>query len=764
MNSSITHLSDPSSSLYDSGSHVSHIRRCERSLATLVLMLLCIVHAAGLWRFTPLDTLDTALYDLRLRLTMPGTLDERVVIIDIDERSLARQGQWPWDRAVVARLVEELTQRQQVAALGIDMVFAESSRNSTYELLQKLAQGELRGSKRFADWLARFGADLDSDTVLARALARGPVALSYYFTSDRDAHRAGRLPPPIARLDEPPPGALIWDGYGSNTQPLADAARDAGFFNSVIDSDGKVRSAPLVAVFDNGLYTSLALATLRIGQGQRPLMIGFGADNNAMQWLDLGAGVRLPLDERGAILVPFRGKGGPYGGSFSYISASDVLSGKLPAGSLQGSYALLGSTAPGLMDLRSTPVGEAFPGVEVHANMISAMLDGRVPHVYRHARALEVLTLLVLGVALAFWLPVLLVTRSLICGLLTAAIVLAVNTALFLRTGLVLPQASVLILILLALILNTVLGYFAEKQAKSDLASQFASYVPPELVHEMVRNPAHYSMDARSEELTVMFCDLRGFTSMAETMEPLTLQDTLNAIFSRLTYVIRVHGGTIDKYIGDCVMAFWGAPVAMADHAQRATDAVLNIREAIEQMNSERWAGQPEIAAGIGLNTGLMSVGNMGSDVRRAYTVIGDAVNLAARLEELARIYGVDIVAGQDTVEQTAGAGYVWQELDQVRVRGRTQTTSIYTVRAPAIGLTQALAEELELWHQALPLWRAANFTEFQPKIQQLVQRYPGNALYHFYATRTAACIQSPPGPDWDGSALYGIEPGKLMA
>ena len=730
-------------------------------LATAALVLLAVAHAAGLWSLAALHRLDEALYDRRLQLTMPQTLDERIVIIDIDERSLARVGQWPWSRARVAALVRELTERQQVAALALDAVFAEPDRSSGLQNLERLAREDLQHDPAFADWLARAAPQLDYDGVLARALQQGPVALGYYLSSDRDARRSGTLPRPLAEVDAPPPGMLHWDGYGSNIAPLTAAAPRAGFFNSVADPDGKVRAVPLVAAFEGRLYESLSLAALRLGLDNPPLRLervaGQAAGGLAAVTLGSGAqALRVPVDARGAALVPFRGPGGPGGGSFRYISALDVLEGRLPAGELKGRYTLLGFTAPGLMDLRATPVGEVYPGVEVHANLLSGMLDGRIAVRPDYAAGYEVALLLALGLVLILGLPLLPVAASLGLGLALLAGILALDFSLYLGAGLAMPLATALVLTLTALAVNMALGYFVESRAKRELAQQFATYVPPELVRQMVRNPERYGMQARAEELTVMFCDLRGFTSLSETMEPLALQALLNDVLSRLTHVIRAHQGTIDKYMGDCVMAFWGAPVAQPDHARLAVDAAVAMTATMRQFNAERAAyGAPPVSVGIGLNTGVMSVGNMGSDLRRAYTVVGDAVNLASRLESLSRVYQVDIVASQATVDHAAAGQHLWQELDRVRVKGKHQATTIHTVRAAPGQASAALQAELALWQAALPLWRAGSFEEFRTKVNELQQANANFFLYRLYAARVASQLQTPPGPGWDGTTDF---------
>ena len=730
-------------------------------LATAALVLLAVAHAAGLWSLAALHRLDEALYDRRLQLTMPQTLDERIVIIDIDERSLARVGQWPWSRARVAALVRELTERQQVAALALDAVFAEPDRSSGLQNLERLAREDLQHDPAFADWLARAAPQLDYDGVLARALQQGPVALGYYLSSDRDARRSGTLPRPLAEVDAPPPGMLHWDGYGSNIAPLTAAAPRAGFFNSVADPDGKVRAVPLVAAFEGRLYESLSLAALRLGLDNPPLRLervaGQAAGGLAAVTLGSGAqALRVPVDARGAALVPFRGPGGPGGGSFRYISALDVLEGRLPAGELKGRYTLLGFTAPGLMDLRATPVGEVYPGVEVHANLLSGMLDGRIAVRPDYAAGYEVALLLALGLVLILGLPLLPVAASLGLGLALLGGILALDFSLYLGAGLAMPLATALVLTLTALAVNMALGYFVESRAKRELAQQFATYVPPELVRQMLRNPERYGMQARAEELTVMFCDLRGFTSLSETMEPLALQALLNDVLSRLTHVIRAHQGTIDKYMGDCVMAFWGAPVAQPDHARLAVDAAVAMTATMRQFNAERAAyGAPPVSVGIGLNTGVMSVGNMGSDLRRAYTVVGDAVNLASRLESLSRVYQVDIVASQATVDHAAAGQHLWQELDRVRVKGKHQATTIHTVRAAPGQASAALQAELALWQAALPLWRAGSFEEFRTKVNELQQANANFFLYRLYAARVASQLQTPPGPGWDGTTDF---------
>lgn len=735
-----------------------------RVVATALLSLLALLHATGLWCLAPLNQLDNALYDLRLNLTMPRTRDERVVILDVDEYSLSQLGQWPWSSETMSTLIAELTQRQKVAAVGLDTVFAEPDRHAVLPYLTELAERELKDVAAFTTWLTHNADRLDHDRAFADAVASGPVVLGFYFTSDHSAWRSGQLPPPLAHVDAVPPGLLSWHGYGASLERYMKPGVNAGFINAITDADGVLRAVPALAVFNNRIYESLALATLREavpGTSVRIQRVGGDPDAPFQAAQLVGQDLRrtVPVDDRGAVLVPFRGPGGPAGGSFRYIPAADVVQGKLPAGSLRGQVALLGFTAPGLLDLKVTPVGPAYPGVEVHASLVSGILDDRIPARPDWSRGYDVLLLMVLGVVLTLSLPVMRAGASVAIGALMTGAVLALNSTLFWSEGLVLPLAAGLLLPVLAVVANLVLGYIFETRARHELAQQFATYVPPELVRQIVRTPERFTMQARAEELTVMFCDLRGFTSLSETMSPMDAQHLLNQVLSRLSQVIRGQRGTIDKYIGDCVMAFWGAPVPSNEHASQAVAASLAMIDSLRSLNAARVAaGQPALSAGIGVNTGMMSVGNMGSDIRRAYTVIGDAVNLASRLESLTRLFGVDLIVSEYTRAQVhqLPRRCCWQELGRVRVRGRQQALTIYTVREPQAGESPAwLSIELQIWEEVLERWRERDFVVCATKLQILTKRNANFSLYRLYAEQVASFLRVPPGPDWDGTADF---------
>lgn len=353
----------------------------------------------------------------------------------------------------------------------------------------------------------------------------------------------------------------------------------------------------------------------------------------------------------------------------------------MAAGQLQDKMVLVGTTVPSLADLRATPAAPIFPGVEVHASLLSGLLDGHIPWQPEWALAYELALLTLTAALLGLALPRLRAIGAVSLTLGIAAAHVALNFGLYGAYGWVLPLASLLLLTALVFAATTSWGYIVEGRQRRFITKLFGAYVPPELVSQMARDPRPYDMRAENRVLTVMFCDVRGFTGVSETLEPQALRELINLFFSRMTAIIRAHRGTLDKYIGDCIMAFWGAPLDDPHHARNAVWAAVSMAQAMEDLNREfERRGLPPIGLGIGLNTGLVCVGDMGSDIRRSYTVMGDAVNLASRIEGLTRQYDVSVLVGEATRE-AAGAvsGLRWREVDRVRVKGREASVTVFT-------------------------------------------------------------------------------------
>ena len=732
--------------------------RLSRYLLGGALVLLFLGHGAQLWRIPLLEVLDAYFYDARVRVSAPGGVDERVVIIDLDERSLAAEGRWPWSRDKVAELVRRLVDDHGVAVLGFDVVFAEPDESSGIRVLEALARDRLRENRPFRDSLEALRPQLDFDGRLAETLKGRPVVLGFYFSNQEGVAAAGVLPQPAF-----PPGSFAgvgtrfarWSGYGANLPALQAAAAGAGHFNPLVDFDGVSRRVPLLVEYQGAYYEALALAMLRRYFGELRLVPGIPESEAGLEWLDLvapsGETYRVPVDERAAALIPYRGGRG----SFAYVSATDILQGRVAPDRLRGRIVLVGTSAPGLMDLRVTPVGSAYPGVEVHANLIAGILDGRVKERPSYVIGVETVLLLLAGVVLVLVLPRLSPLRASLFTLALLASVLLLNYLLWTRANLVLPLATSCTMILLLYAAHMAWGYFVEARSKRQFAGLFGQYVPPELVDEMARNPEHYSMEGRNETLTVLFSDVRNFTHLSEGMEPRELTALMNEYLGAMTQVIRRHRGTLDKYIGDAIMAFWGAPVADPEHARHAVLAALEMQATLRTLDGPFKArGWPPLAIGVGINTGLMTVGDMGSPVRKAYTVMGDAVNLASRLEGLTKTYGAGIIVGEATREQLPEL--VFRELDRVRVKGKDKGVGIYEPLGSRESLDAEALGHLQLWQQALRYYREQAWDQAELQLLQLEARAPDYAgLGRLYRERIARLRQQPPGPGWDGVTTF---------
>ena len=748
----------------------SGLWRVLRAALLVATLLVVLVHATGLRPLRFITELDLAIADARLRALMPRTLDERIVIVDVDEKSLAEIGRWPWGRDRLAALTNELFDRQRAAVVGFDMLFAEADSSAGLAVIDRLEAEAPDLAPRLAGLRAR----LDHDAVFARALQGRSAVLGFYLTSDRDGHQTGVLPQPVfdaSALQGRQVAVTHWDGYAAPLAQLARAAPSAGFFNAVADADGLVRSVPLIAEHGGRYFEPLALALFRVYTGAPEVRPGFPTERalwheyRALTSVVLRQGAQqavIPVDELARVRVPFRGSGGPHGGSFRYVSAADLLAGRLPAGDLAGKLVIVGTTAPGLYDQRSTPVAAVYPGAEVHANLLSGLLDGRIPVQPDWASAFEVPQLMFIAGLLGVAVPRLRAQRAMQLVLVLVAGLVAVNLWGYRAHGLLLPLAASLLLTVALYVGITVWAYIVEGRSRRSLARLFGTYVPPELVTEMARDPARYDMRAENRALTVMFCDMRNFTRVSELLAPEEVRALVNRFFSSMTTVIRDHRGTLDKYIGDAIMAFWGAPLADPAHAAHAVRAAMAMAQRLQALNAElRERGLPEIGVGIGLNTGVVCVGDMGSSMRRSYTVMGDAVNLAARIEALTRAYGLALLVGQATRQAVeaapAAAGeapITWVEVDHVRVKGKQQGVTLFTPVDEGTAGTPAFDEEMRLWRLALASYRLQHWAQALVHLDGLRTAYPASmftGVYSQFDERIQHLRSSPPPAGWDG-------------
>ena len=743
-----------------------HLARMIIGLAVVVVFLSHAIELRGL-RLPLLANLEAIVYDTRLRLTMPQTVDPRIVILDIDEKSLAEkerggEGHWPWPRDRLALLIDKLFDQYEIAVVGFDVVFAERDESSGIRVLERLSERELRDVPQFQSVLRQIKPQLEYDDIFARKIKGRPVVMGYVFLGEDSAamQKKGMLPAPILSsksFEGRTVATTSWGGYTANLDVLQKVAAGGGHINSRTDADGIIRRVPMLAEYNGAYYEPLSLAVVRTLLGSPPVTAlapeeasGARQASPDLEWLQVGS-LLIPVDEEACALVPYRGRQG----SFKYLSIVDVLNDVIDIAELKGKIVLVGTTAPGLLDLRSTPVDPVYPGVEVHANLISGMLDGNIKQRPPYVVGAELALLLASGLAMALLLPLLSPLTSTLTTLLVLVVVLATNIMVFQYGDLVLPLASGLVMILVLFTLNMAYGFFVEARGMRQITGLFGQYVPPELVDEMARNPERFNMAPRAQELTVLFSDVRGFTTISESLTPEDLSVYINEYLTTMSLVIREqHRGTLDKYIGDAIMAFWGAPVADPQHARNAVLAALGMQSDAKALNERFKArGWPTFKIGVGVNTGVMRVGDMGSKIRKVYTVMGDAVNIASRLEGITKQYGADIIIGDGTRKLLSG--FVLREVDRVRVKGKDEPVTIYEPLGLEGQVDPARQDEIKIWNQALRLYRQQDWDRAEVQLLNLRKMAPDSELYELFIERIAHHRAHPPGAGWDGAWTF---------
>jgi len=712
-----------------------------------IVALFMLVPRLGVDRVPFFAKLEAIAYDARLIATQPRVGDPQVVIVDIDEASLLREGRFPWSRDRLALLVEMLLNRHQARAVGFDVLFSERDTSGGYSVLQELAQTDLANVPGYLSAISGLRRKLDYDARFAEAMRGKPAVLAITFTDKKLA--AGVLPAPA--FTQAALGAHVIpiapeNGYTANQSELQRADAAAGHIDPVYDSDGVVRRVPLVKRYQDGFYPALALAVAQVVLEAKAITPHFDS-NNDLDAFDLG-GLNVPVAQDGTALVPYRGGQK----TFHYESAAAIMAGEVPADKFAGAIVLVGTTSKGLQDARSTPEAPDFPGVEIHANLLSGILNENLRSVPAGTSEVEALLMLVAGLVVVFVVPWRRPVLSVLGILAVAACVVAVNLGFWFRAQSVVPLAPTLLMLLALLMWDLAGGFLRESRAIRTLSDMFGEYVPRERVAQMRETGERFSMEGESRELSVLFSDVRNFTSVSERLPPRALSALMNAYLTPMTAVIHDHHGTIDKYIGDAIMAFWGAPLPNPRHPHDAVAAALGMQQAMRGLDAPfAKRGWPRLAIGIGLNTGPMNVGDMGSSFRKAYTVLGDSVNLAARLEGLTKVYGVDILCGEATHE--AAPDFRWREVDWVRVKGRDQAVAIFEP-LPADSSAESAAE-LARWHAALALYRARRFVEAQTEFAALAAMAPERGLYAVFRDRCAAFAGEPPANDWDGATTF---------
>ena len=680
-----------------------------------------------------------------------------VRIIDIDEAALAAYGQWPWPRTVLAELVDKLTEKG-VAAIAFDAVFAESDRSSISGMVREL------GPFTDPETVRKISAAVqDSDKVFAGAIASARVVTGFGFDLN-----GGKDPPRrffgLAFAGDDPSQFLPQQVGAVLTLPLlVAAAKGNGSVNTDYDSV-VIRRVPMMfrLIGQEGLFPALSIEALRVAQEAGTYFI---KSSGASGELSFGEKTGIVSIKTGDLLVPTDGQGrvtlfdtGHVPQRF--ISALAVLRDKVPRAELEGRIIFIGTSAIGLKDLRNTPVHDAVPGVEVHAQLAEQMVEQAFLARPDYAAGAEFLYLAAIGLLFVWLLPRLSAGKMAGVAIALVGVGVLVPWIAYAHYQLLFDPIYPPVTLAAIYVSGSVLAFMRAERDRREIRGAFGLYLSPDVVEQLARNPDLLQLGGEMREITVMFTDVRGFTTISEQFDPQGLTRFMNRFLTPMTDLILGNRGTIDKYMGDAIMAFWNAPLPVEGHAVRACETALAMQARLRTLNEE-WKAEAEaagrrhipVAIGVGLNTGKASVGNFGSSQRFTYSCLGDEVNLASRLEGQCKTYGVGIIIGDHTCEQVVG--FATLELDLLMVKGKTEPARIHVLLGDAT-MSPSPAFRLLVERQAafLAHYRAGAFAEALALIDACLASAEAagwqQGYYAMMRTRIEGLIADPP-PDWTG-------------
>lgn len=684
----------------------------------------------------------------------PYDPDLPVRIVDIDDASLARYGQWPWPRDRLAALVEA-TAQAGAAAIAIDLLLAEPDRSSPEEILATLPDTPARRALERAIELGE-----PNDAVLARALAATNAVTGAILVHGDGPAVAAKSGFAVSG-DDPRPALPAFSAVVTPLPILREASHGLGSTNWLPDIDQVVRTVPLVFVVGEGFFPSLAAEALRVAQGASTMLL---RASNASGETAFGAFTGLNAVRIGDVTVPTEANGEMRihftpSTPERYVPAWQVLDGTAPAGALEGRIVLIGTSAPGLFDLRATPLDSAVPGVEIHAQALEQMIAGGALTRPDWATGAEILAFVAATLTVALAAALLASVRvALATGILVLVSLGTASWFAFARGDMLVDAAFPVLGTGIALAASIGLVSLREEVERRRIRSAFGRYLAPAFVEELSRNPERLKLGGEIRPMTILFCDMRSFTTISEGMDAGTLTRFMNAFLTPLTDVILERRGTIDKYMGDAIMAFWNAPLDDPDHAAHACDSALAMLVAIDRFNEDRRAGRVpgpnrDVAIGIGLNGGDCCVGNLGSERRFDYSVIGDCVNVASRLEGQTKAYGVSVLVGESVA--TGAPRHAFLEVDRVRVKGKTAAVRLYALWGDADTLADPAFQALRKTTDAmLAAYASGDFAAASDRLEEADAMADGRlaGVAAIYRERIAERLGRPLPEGWDGS------------
>jgi adenylate cyclase len=711
-----------------------------------------------------LELVELKAYDARLRSRGPIPTENKVAIIAIDEKSLASEelGRWVWSRDKFARLINTLKD-YGVRSIGMDVIFAEpeeSQKEQAFvEVAEKISELGLSAPK-LTSFLKEESERVDPDRLLADSIRNAEsVVLGNFFFEQAEEISHVKLEevnpefqcqdssryPVINYISEKDikywiPEALY---IQNSVEIITQAALASGYFNMKPDPDGVMRSIPMLFRYKDCILPPLSIQVLRYYM-DNPLLMAKIAEYG-VERIQLGD-IEIPTDEVGRMFINYRGPQK----TFPHYSAIDVIRGDIPEGDLKDKIVLVGATATGIYDLRVTPFESVFPGVEVHANIIDNMLQGDFIIHPGWASIFDISLMGFLGILFGIALPKVKATPGAVGSAVLLVAYIYMNRYLLIHRGtwlnVVYPSLQILFMYTGIILFR----YLSEEREKKKIKGAFQFYVTPSVVNEMLRHPEKLKLGGDRKDLTVLFSDIRGFTTISESLAPEGLVTLLNEYLTKMTDVVFNYDGTLDKYIGDAIMAIYGAPLEDDDHPAKACFSAIDMMEELRGLQ-KNWESQdmPFIDIGIGINTGPMVAGNMGSQTRFDYTVMGDSVNLGSRLEGINKEYGTHIIISEFTY-QYINDRIICRQLDSVRVKGKRHPIKIFELIG-RIDVYDGDLERIQIFEEGLNLYLDKRWNQAIQAFEAVLGIEPNDTPSKIYIQRCTDYSKSPPPEDWDG-------------
>ncbi len=731
------------------------------SITVSLIVLVLVLFVTGI-RF--LDLAELKAYDLRFISRGIEKASPEVVMAVIDEKSLDTEGRWPWPRSKIARLIDILS-RHGAKVISFDIGFLEPDENTNLEFIDQFDQkiGRLNiENQQLSEFMEESKLRADNDLTLANAIrqSKAKVILGHFFHMsqasldykidqkdiDNQIDRISKSRYPITIYEEREieiePFLKAYAPQG-NLEILSEAATGSGYFNMLPDQDGVVRWMPLIIKCGKEIYAPLSIQSVWHYLDRPQMMVKVAV--YGVEGIRFGKTL-IPTDENGKLLINYLGPDK----TFAHYSITDILHGNLPKGTFNNKIVLVGSTAIGIYDVRNTPFTPIFPGLEIHATVIDNILKKNFLNKPKWTQIYDVIAILILGILTGLVMPRLSALRGMIFVSVLFVLHILVSQWLFSHSGLWVNTVYPLLALVLIYTSLTIYRYLTEERERKKIRGAFTYYVSSSVVNEMLKSPEKLKLGGDKKDLSVLFSDIRGFTTISEGLTPEDLVHLLNEYLTVMTDIVFKYEGTLDKYMGDAIMAVYGAPLDQPDHPSRACASALDMMEKLKKLN-EKWIreGKTPLDIGIGINTGMMMVGNMGSDQRFDYTVMGDAVNLSSRLEGANKTYKTHILISEHTYERIRDE-FACMELDSVRVKGKKLPVKIFQLVGQK-DIPASQKEAMNTFHKALQLYKQQAWDEAIETFETITILDESIHAAELYIKRSLDLKSNPPGSDWDG-------------